>query len=171
MNANVTCVSSGASVAAKIIQPDRVNLPSLNDGWRFNFHKHARKKNCRAFVLVCEDTPDVIEGCLIFEMRHGVEPCMAFIEVVPHNRGKDRVYADVAGCLIAAACRVSQKCGEGYHKGWLTFDVMEERKEDEIKLMAIYCQRYGAVRWGEKTMLITPENGRILVDRYLTLES
>ncbi|SDG27199.1 hypothetical protein SAMN04487996_1174 [Dyadobacter soli] len=170
MNAKITCVSSGETVAAKIIQPVGLVLPSVNDGWRFDFEKHVRKKYCRAFVLVCEDTPDVIEGCLIFEMRNGVEPYMAFIEVAPHNRGKDRVYANVAGCLTAAACRLSEKHGTEHYRGWLTFDVKEHRKEDEIKIMALYCQKYGAVRWGQATMLISPENGEELISKFLMSE-
>jgi len=167
MNANVICVSSGEPVAAKIIQPVGLVLPSLNEGWRFNFNKHVRKKDCRAFVLVCEDTPDVIEGCLIFEMRDAVEPYMAFVEVAPHNRGQGRVLENVAGCLIAFACRLSQIHGQGYHHGWLTFDVKEERKEDEIKLMAVYCQKYDAFRYGETTMVILPAGGQKLIAKYL----
>lgn len=154
----------------KIIQPVGLVLPSLNDGWRFNFHKHARKKDCRAFVLVCEDTPNVIEGCLIFEMRNGIEPYMAYVEVAPHNRGEGKVLEDVAGCLIAAACRLSEKHGEGHHRGWLTFDVMEQRKEDEIKLMAVYCQKYGALRFGETAMVIAPDSGEKLIRQYLNFE-
>jgi hypothetical protein len=171
MNVNVVCVSSGEKVAARIIPAVGLVLPSLNDGWRFNFHKHARKKDCRTFVLVCDDTPDVIEGCLIFEMRNGIEPYMGYIEVAPHNRGTGRVFENVAGCLIAASCQLSYKYGEGHYKGWLTFDVMEHRKEDEIKLMAVYCQKYGALRWGENTMLISPETGLKLISKYLTIES
>jgi len=170
MNANVICVSSGEPVAAKIIQPVGLVLPSLNEGWRFNFNKHARKKDCRAFVLVCEDTPDVIEGCLIFEMRNGVEPYMALVEVAPHNKGKTRQFENVAGCLIATACLLSKKYGQGHYHGWLTFDVREQQKEDEIKLMAVYCHKYGALRYGETTMLISPENGETLISKFLISE-
>ncbi|MCF0069425.1 helix-turn-helix domain-containing protein [Dyadobacter sp. CY261] len=48
-------------MAAQIIKPGRLVLPSLNEGWRFNFHKQAQKKDSQAFVLVCENTPEVIE--------------------------------------------------------------------------------------------------------------
>ena len=112
----------------------------------------------------------MIEGCLIFEMRNGVEPYMAFMEVAPHNRGQEKVLEHIAGCLIATACRLSEKHGKDHYRGWLTFDVRERQKEDEIKLMAVYCQKYGALRWGETTMLISPENGEELISKFLTSE-
>ena len=45
---------------------------------------------------------------------------MAFVEVAPHNRGDEKKYERVAGCLIAFACRQS------FIKGYLRklfFDV------------------------------------------------
>lgn len=170
MNAKIVDVSSGESVAAKIIQPAGLVLPSVNDGWRFNFHKHARRKHCQAYVLVCDDTPDVIEGCLIFEMRDGIEPYMAFMEVSPHNRGKDRIYENVAGCLVGFACQLSFVYGRNDYYGWLAFDIKEAQKEDSIKLMAVYCQKYYALRWTDTTMLITPENGEKLISKFLLLQ-
>jgi hypothetical protein len=77
----------------------------------------------------------------------------------------------VAGCLIAFACRQSMKLGENHHKGWLTFDVQEESKEDEIKLMAMYSKKYKAVKFDETTMLISPENGELLIEEYLKRKS
>ena len=52
-------------------------------------------------------------------------------------------------------------------KGWLAFDVMEQNKEDEIKLMALYCQKYGALKWEETTMVISPEVGEQLIGKLL----
>jgi len=31
------------AVEAQIINPARVTLPSITDGWRFNFKKHSKK--------------------------------------------------------------------------------------------------------------------------------
>ena len=51
--------------------------------------------------------------------------------------------------------------------GWLAFDVIEENKEDEIKLMALYCGKYGALKFDETTMIIPPENGQTLINEFL----
>lgn len=89
-----------------------------------------------------------------------------YVEIAPHNKGKTKHYDKVAGCLIAYACRLSFWEGIGHFKGWLTFDVLEENKEDEIKLFALYCQKYGALKWGETTMVISPEIGEQLIDNF-----
>lgn len=60
---------------------------------------------------------------------------MAYIEVAPHNRGIDKKYDLVAGCLIAYACRLSFIHGKDAYKGWLAFDVQEEDPKEEKKLM------------------------------------
>ena len=93
---------------------------------------------------------------------------MAFVEVAPRNRGKDKKYDLVAGCLIAFACRLSFVLGQGDYKGWLAFEVLEQDKKEELKLMALYSSKYKAKRF-DKThvMLICPEDGEALINQYL----
>lgn len=159
MNVKILRVSDKALVDAEIDQP-KLTLPSITDGWRFNFRKHSKIKGVKTFVLVADETPTEIEGCLVFKMENDVEPYMAYIEVAPHNKNADKRYDKVAGCLIAFACRLSFMHGEDYYKGWLAFDVLEKDKADEIKLMALYSQKYGALRFGDSTtMIISPEIG------------
>ncbi|MCE6991938.1 hypothetical protein [Dyadobacter sp. CY323] len=164
---HVTRNSDGQFVDCSIIPASGHILPSFTDGWRFNFRKHSQKPHYQTFILICEDTPDVIEGCLIFQVKGAGEPYMAYIEIAPHNKGDSKVFDRVAGCLIAYACRLSFIHGKDHFKGWLAFDVMEAHKEDEIKLMTIYCMKYGALRYGETTMVISPEKGEALIDKYL----
>lgn len=156
-------------VDAKIIDSKllKFNLPSIIDGWRFNFNKHSKKKNFKTYVLVSLENTEKIEGCLIFEMKYKVEPYMAFIEIAPHNKGELKLYNNVSGCLIAFACRLSFIHGEHAFEGYLAFDVLEEKKEDEIKLMALYSTKYNALRISDTTMLITPEGSKKLIDEFL----
>ncbi len=145
----------------------KINLPSIADGWRFNFNKHSKKKNFETYILISEETSEKIEGCLIFEMKDKVEPYMAYVEIAPHNKGTVKEYENVAGCLIAYACRLSFTKGEGDFQGWLAFDVLEENKEDEIKLMAMYYQKYNALKFRETTMVIPPQGGQKLIEEFL----
>ena len=87
--------------------------------------------------------------------------------IAPHNKGTIKEYDNVAGCLIAYACRLSFTKGKGDFTGWLAFDVMEEDKNDEIKLMAMYSQKYNALRFRETTMVIPPQGGQKLIDEFL----
>ena len=156
-------------INASIKKAVKMRLPDLNDGWRFNFRKHAKKKGVRTYVLITEKTPGIAEGCLIYKMIDDREPYMAYIEIAPHNRGKGKEYDYVAGCLIAYASRLSFILGQDYYKGWLAFDIQEEHEKDSKKLMALYSGKYGAKRLDKTTkMLITPENGEKLIEKYLT---
>ncbi len=146
-----------------------VELPSFHEGWRFNFYKHSKKKNFKTYGMWCKNTPEVIEGCLIFELRNSSEPYMAYIEVAPQNKGKNKEKKNIAGCLIAFACRLSFTLGKNEYQGWLAFDVLEEKKEDELKLMSIYSIKYKALKFGETTMVISPEGGEKQIKEYLNL--
>jgi hypothetical protein len=57
--------------------------------------------------------------------------------------------------------------GNKIYKGWLAFDVLEEEKENEVKLMAIYSTKYNALRFGETTMVIPPIGSEKLINDYL----
>lgn len=167
MKVKIIRVVDSQAVDAEIIKPSSLPLPSITDGWRFNFKKHSKKTGFQTYVLVTEETPKVIEGCLSFQLKDAVEPYMAYIEIAPHNKGKTKTYENIAGCLIAYACRLSFIHGIAHFKGWLAFDVLEENKEDELKLMAIYCQKYGALKWRDTTMVISPEIGEKLINKFL----
>ena len=87
MNVKILKIDENILVNAKISDSKltKINLPSFNDGWRFDFNKHSKKINFKTYILVSEASLDKVEGCLIFEMRDKVEPYMAFIEIAPHN--------------------------------------------------------------------------------------
>ena len=169
MDVKIKRIEGNVLVDAKISDSKlvKVSLPSVTDGWRFNFNKHAKKKGFETYVLVTEETSEKIEGCLTFEMKDKVEPYMAYVEIAPHNKGEVKEYENVAGCLIAFACRLSFIRGEGDFEGYLAFDVMEEDKEDETKLMAVYSIKYNARRIDDTTMIIPPEGGQKLIDEFL----
>jgi hypothetical protein len=159
-----------AEEVAALIKKGKVSeMPSIQQNWRFNFDKELKKlKNATGYLLVTEETPEVIEGCMIFQLIDKQEPYMAFVEVAPHNKKDEKVYSHVAGCLIAFAYQLSVIEGLGNYNSMLQFDVMEEKKEDEVKLMALYSVKYNAKRWGDTTMIIADEDGEALVKKYLS---
>lgn len=172
MKVKILRVKDNLLVDADILDSkiEKINLPSgVVDGWRFDFKKNSKGSGYHAYALVCEDSPTIVEGCLIFEMRGKVEPYMAYVEIAPHNRYDDRKYERVAGCLIAFACRLSFKTDDDVYKGWLAFDVREEKKEDEIKLMAMYSIKYNAskLNFSDTTMVIPPEGSEKLINEFL----
>lgn len=168
MKVKIFQIEAGKLVNAEILEGKKFSLPSLQEGWRFNFPKHSKDKGAFTYVLISEETPSIVEGCLIYKMRKEREPYMAYIEIAPHNKGEKKKYDRVAGCLIAFACRLSFILGKDDYKGWLAFDVLEADKKDEKKLMALYSSEYKALRMqGTTTMVITPEDGEKLIEKYL----
>ena len=169
MKVKILKISNNTLINAQILDSKsfKIVLPSVANGWRFNFNKHSKNKGFETYVLVKEETPKIVEGCLIFEMKDKTEPYMAFVEVAPHNQGNNKENERVAGCLISFACRLSFMKGNDDYKGWLAFDVFEEEKADEIKLMALYSTKYNALRYGETTMVIPPEGGEKLINEFL----
>src|SRR5580658_2337950 len=108
MNIKILKVSTDELAGATIRDGKTITLPSIHTGWRFNFDRHSKALgNSNTYVLVTDETPDLVEGCLIFQMLDKKIPYMAFVEVAPHNRDHPRRYEHVAGCLIAFAFQQS----------------------------------------------------------------
>jgi hypothetical protein len=168
MKVKILSVELDELIQARIIEKGKYKLPSLHDGWRFNFPKHAKERGTHAYILVTEETPEIIEGCLLYRMKEELEPYMSYIEIAPYNRGINKKYDLIAGCLIAFACRLSFTLGKGHYRGWLAFDVMEESKADEKRLMTIYSKDYFALNIsGTTMMIIEPKNGERLIAKFL----
>lgn len=156
---------SKIKASISLVTRDKLLLPSINDGWRFNFNKHSKQKDYKTYTLTTLSTPKIVEGCLIINLENNFEVYMAYIEVAPHNRGDQKKYDHVAGCLIAFACKQSFIHDK---EGYVAFHVHEEHKENEIKLMELYTNKYNALRLGDSTtMIIIPEESEKLIERFL----
>lgn len=169
MTVKIIVLTTNTKVEALIKEGDLASMPSIQDNWRFDFKKQLRKlKNATGYILVREDTPDVVEGCMIFQLEDGKKPYLSFVEVAPHNKGREKKHDHIAGCLIAYAFKLSLMRGVGEYKGALHFAIGEEKKEDEIKLMALYSVKYKAQRLGDSNIMgIYDEDGEQLIELYL----
>lgn len=171
MNVRIIKMDSAEQVAALIKEGKVTEMPSLQHNWRFNFSKELKKlRGATGYLLVTEETPHILEGCMIFLLKDTEIPYMAYLEVAPHNRGHEKKYGHVAGCLIAFAYQLSLIFGRGDYRGMLFFDVLEEEKENEVKLMSLYSSKYKAKRLDRfsSTMVLMDEDGDALVAKYLS---
>src|SRR6187399_2071213 len=99
MKIKIIKVETAEEVNALIKEGKAKELPSMQDGWRYNFDKQVKKlKNATGYLLVTEETPDIIEGAMIFQMVDKMMPYIAYIEVAPRNRIALKKYNHVAGC-------------------------------------------------------------------------
>ncbi len=173
MQVFITERETGALVNAIITTITIEELPSMQEGWYFNFAKQVRLlKGWSSYALKLENSAG-IQGCLIFQLRpspNNAAPAacyMPFIEVAPHNYGASKQYERVAGCLIAYAYWLSLELGETYNKGILFFEVGEEDPANEEKLIALYEQKYYARRWSNNLLFIDTVGGKALLETYL----
>ncbi|MEJ0105517.1 MAG: hypothetical protein WDO19_24445 [Bacteroidota bacterium] len=168
MNVKILKVADDELVGATISEGGKTKLPSIHDGWRFNFDKHSKNlPNAETYILVSEESADVVEGCLIFQLIDKKVPYMSFVEVAPHNRADPKKYDYVAGCLIAFAFKLAVRKGKGDYKAQLFFDVSEESEEDERKLIALYRKKYKALHMGGTRLVIIDQAGYDLEVLYL----
>ncbi len=160
-------VDSNELIRGIIQEGNAKEMPSTIDAWQFNFNKHSLPKGKTAFILVKEDTPKIIEGCLIFSLHDTFGPFMDYLEVAPHNKGVKGKYKRVSGCLIAYACGLSFEKGKNEDKGILTFEAFSKNEEDQKKLEKLYRNKYGAVMNPYGYMEIHQNQSRILIEEYL----
>lgn len=145
-------------VEAEIVPAVNIKMPLKKDGWLFNWKNILKRENTQTFVLRLKDTPHNIEGVLQLRIESEML-IMDLIEIAPHNIGKNKRYNNVAGSLIAFACRESFKI-EGPYQGFLTFD-------SKTDLIEWYIENYGAEVAIRQKMFISPDNGIRLIAKYL----
>lgn len=169
MNVKILEVDSGEFTRAIIYERGKKKLPTLNDNWIFDFNKHAKSPHVSVYILSHEDTPMIIEGCMIYSIHNSFGSFMNYLEVAPRNKGINGKYKRIAGCLIAYACSLSFEKSE-IDKGILTFQAFGKNEASEKKLEKLYQDRYGAKKnpWGY--MEIHQTEGKKLMKEYLTPE-
>ena len=144
---------------AEIVKAVNVDLPLKKDGWSFNWRIAFKKANSEIYVLrLKQDKDKIVQGIIQLVFLNGMIS-MELIEVHPNNRGKNKKFHFVAGCLIAFGCRESFKLDNDY-EGYLTF-------ESKTVLIDIYGEKYGATQTFRSKMYISPEQGIKLISKYL----
>ncbi|NOQ75364.1 MAG: hypothetical protein GQ574_25360 [Crocinitomix sp.] len=169
MNVKILEVSSNELTRAIIKEGEKKKLPTVNEDWIFDFNKHAKGTKVTAYILVHEDTPKIIEGCMIYSIHESFGPYMNYLEVAPNNKGDEGKYKYVAGCLIAYACGLSFEL-DNMDKGILTFQAFGKNQKSTKKLEILYHDRYGAIKnpWGY--MEIHQDKSKELIEEYLYRE-
>ena len=81
---------------------------------------------------------------------------MHLVESSPFNKGKGKIYAGVPGNLVAYACKLSFQRG---HEGNVAF-------VSKTQLIDHYIESLGAIHFGGRLMIITPNSALKLVNKY-----
>jgi len=81
---------------------------------------------------------------------------MHLVENAPFNKGTTKMYAGVAGNLIAFVCKLSFQRG---HQGNVSF-------VSKTQLVGHYEKTLGAVHFGGRLMIIETKSALVLINKY-----
>ena len=113
------------------------------------------RQHKEVFKLTITNNPDIIQGLLSLSLEDD-HVYMHLLENAPFNVGQNKLYAGVAGNLVAHACKVSFQQG---FEGFMAFTA-------KTKLIDHYQRTLGAYTLGGQRMIIPTEAAQILIDKY-----
>jgi len=137
-------------------------IPPKKGGWKFTWRKLIKTEGSSVYRISLLETPSRVEGLVMLTLMFDEMIYMNDIEVAPHNYGRNGEYENVAGCLIAFACKESFEKGKNDYRGFLSFD-------SKTQLIEFYARKYGATVARGSKMYIGPKEGKELIRKYLKI--
>jgi hypothetical protein len=150
-------VISGDSFATEvsILLKEELKNVTKTKGWLFDWKSEYKHPEREIFKLTIVGNPNIIQGLLCIETKED-HVYMHLLENAPFNRGKDKVYAGVAGNLVAFACKVSFQRG---FEGNISF-------LSKSQLVEYYKKSLGALHFGGRIMIIETQSALKLIGKY-----
>lgn len=128
---------------------------SKKHGWNFDWKSEFLKPDRDVYKLTITNNTDVIQGIISLATTPD-NVYMHLIENAPFNIGKNKVYAGVAGNLIAFACKLSFQHGK---EGFVSFRA-------KTMLIEHYVKKLGAVHFGKQLLVIDTKSALNLLNKY-----
>ncbi len=130
-------VVTGDSFATEISIIASADLKTVNkkNGWAFTWRDEFKHPARDVYKLTIVHNSNIIQGLLSIEVKED-HVYMHLLENAPYNKGKTKVYAGVAGNLVAFACKLSFQRG---HKGNVSFLSKSQLVEHYEKTLGGYA--------------------------------
>ncbi len=150
-------IITGDSFATEIsvLTKSDLKLVQKNKGWFFNWRAEYKIPEREVFKLTIVNNPNIIQGLLCLEVKYD-HIYMHLLESAPFNKGKKKMYAGVAGNLVAFACKFSFQRGFEGNVSFLS----------KSKLIEHYERTLGAFHIGGRVMIIGTQSALKLIDKY-----
>ena len=150
-------VISGDSFCTEIsvLTKAELKLVTKKKGWLFNWSDEYKQPEREVYKLTIVGNPTIIQGLICLEVKFD-HVYMHLVENAPFNKGKSKIYAGVAGNLVAFACRLSFQRG---HEGNISFIA-------KTQLIEHYEKTLGAFHFGGRVMIIETRSALKLIDKY-----
>ncbi len=150
-------VVTGDSFHTEVSLIGKSDLKSINakNGWQFNWKAEFLHKEREIYKLTIVNNPAIIQGLVSLEVKSD-HVFLHLLENAPFNKGSSKMYAGVAGNLVAFGCKVSFQRG---HQGNIAF-------VSKTELIGHYTKTLGAELVGKRLIVIDTKAAIKLIDRY-----
>ncbi|RYZ23789.1 MAG: hypothetical protein EOO10_20835 [Chitinophagaceae bacterium] len=154
---SVENVVTGDSFPTQVTLINSVDLKAITKkaGWQFDWKYEFKQPEREVYKLTIINNLSVLQGLLSVEAKAD-HLYMHLLENAPFNKGKSKMYAGVAGNLVAFACRLSFQRG---FEGNVSFI-------SKTQLVNHYSKTLGAVHVGGRVMIIETKAAQRLIDKY-----
>lgn len=150
-------ITTGDSFQTEVSLLTTSDLKSITkkSNWLFDWKEEFKQPEREVYKLTIAGNPSIIQGLMSIEIKTD-HVYLHLVENAPFNKGRSKVYAGVAGNLIAFACRLSFQRG---YEGNVSF-------LSKSQLVKHYEQTLGASHVGGRIMIIETRTALKLIDRY-----
>ncbi len=150
-------VVTGDSFQTEVSLTAASDLKPVNkkNNWLFDWKFEHQQPEREVYKLTIVGNPKVIQGLLSIEIKTD-HVYIHLVENAPFNKGKSKMYAGVAGNLVAFACRLSFQRG---YEGNISF-------LSKSQLVEHYEKTLGALHFGGRIMIIETKAALNLIDKY-----
>ena len=150
-------VVTGDSFSTDIIlvSASDLKIATKKNAWQFDWKYEFKQPERDVYKLTIVNNPNIIQGMISLEVKSD-HVYMHLLENAPFNFGKNKMYAGVAGNLVAFACKMSWDRG---NEGFVVF-------QSKTQLIQHYEKMLGAVHEGGHTMIIYPHAALKLIQTY-----
>lgn len=150
-------IVTGESFQTEISLVSISDLKKINkkNNWLFDWKLEHKQPEKEVYKLTILGNSNIIQGLICVEIKLD-HVYMHLVENAPFNRGNTKIYAGVAGNLVAFACRLSFQRG---HEGNVSF-------LSKSQLIEHYEKSLGAFHFGGRVMIIETKAALKLINRY-----
>ncbi len=138
-----------------ILQNADLKSVTKKNGWLFNWSEEFKNPVRDIYKLTISGNFKIIQGLVSLEVKSD-HVYMHLVENAPFNKGQTKVYAGVAGNLVAYACKLSFQRG---HDGNVSF-------LSKSQLVKHYEKTLGAFHFGGRVMIIETKSALKLINKY-----
>jgi len=150
-------VVTGDSFPTEVTLISKQDLKRVNkkSNWQFNWQAEFELKERDIFKLTILNNPQIIQGLISLEVKED-HVFMHLLENAPFNKGASKMYAGVAGNLVAFACKVSFQRGFEGNVAFIS----------KTQLIEHYQKSLGAQLVGSRLMVLDTKAAIKLINRY-----